>query len=225
MSDAIRLIKIKENIQADNDALARDLREELMSHRTFLVNLMSSPGSGKTSLLLQTTSALKDKLRMAVIEADIDSTVDAETIGSSGIEAVQLQTGGFCHLDVPMVRQGLASLDMQALDLIFIENIGNLVCPAEFDIGAALDVMILSVPEGDDKPLKYPLRFSKCHVLIVNKIDYLETPLTNFNFDTLTQRVKKINPEALIFPLSCRTGQGVDAWVDWLSKKVAELSL
>ncbi len=220
MSDAIRLIKIKENIQADNDALARNLRDELKKSRTFLINLMSSPGSGKTSLLLQTLPALKNDLRMAVIEADIDSTVDAEAVGSTGTEAIQLQTGGFCHLDVPMVRQGLASLDIDSLDLVFIENIGNLVCPAEFDIGATIDVMILSVPEGDDKPLKYPLMFSKCDVLVVNKTDYLETALTNFDLAVLEQRVRKINPDIHIFPLSCRTGQGVDAWADWLTQKI-----
>jgi hydrogenase nickel incorporation protein HypB len=220
MSDAIRLIKIKENIQADNDALARNLRDELKKSRTFLINLMSSPGSGKTSLLLQTLPALKNDLRMAVIEADIDSTVDAEAVGSTGITAIQLQTGGFCHLDVPMVRQGLASLDIDSLDLVFIENIGNLVCPAEFDIGATIDVMILSVPEGDDKPLKYPLMFSKCDVLVVNKTDYLETALTNFDLAVLEQRVRKINPDIHIFPLSCRTGQGVDAWTDWLTQKI-----
>jgi hydrogenase nickel incorporation protein HypB len=221
MSDAIRLIKIKEDIQADNDALARNLRDELKKSRTFLINLMSSPGSGKTSLLLQTIAALKNDLRMAVIEADIDSTVDAQTIGATGTEAIQLQTGGFCHLDVPMVRQGLASLDIDSLDLVFIENIGNLVCPAEFDIGATIDVMILSIPEGDDKPLKYPLMFSKCDALVVNKTDYLETGLTNFDLAVLEQRVKKLNPDIQIFPLSCRTGQGVAAWTDWLTRKIS----
>jgi len=221
MSNPVRLIKIKEDIQADNDALAQGLRDELRQRRTFLINLMSSPGAGKTSLLLQTTAALKNSLRMAVIEADIDSTVDAQTIVSSGIEAVQLQTDGFCHLDVQMVRQGLASLDIDALDLIFIENVGNLVCPAEFDTGAELDVMILSVPEGDDKPLKYPLMFSKCDALIVNKIDYLETPLTNFSMDAMENRVRKLNPGIQIFPVSCRTGEGIREWVGWLAGKVA----
>ena len=222
MTDTIKLIKVKEAIQADNDALADRLRQELKGRRTCLINLMSSPGAGKTSLLLKTTAALKNKLRMAVIEADIDSIVDAELIAASGIQAIQLQTGGFCHLDVPMVRQGLDSLDIDALDLIFIENVGNLVCPAEFDTGAALDVMILSVPEGDDKPLKYPLMFSKCDALIVNKIDYLETELTDFNLAVMEQRVRKINPDIRIFPVSSRTGKGIDDWVAWLSRRVSE---
>jgi len=221
MRDNIKLIKVREAIHADNDAMADRLREELKASRTCLINLMSSPGAGKTSLLLQTTAALKEKLRMAVIEADIDSTVDAELIAASGIEAIQLQTGGFCHLDVPMVRQGLDSLDIGKLDLIFIENVGNLVCPAEFDTGAALNVMILSVPEGDDKPLKYPLMFSKCDVLIVNKIDYLETPLTDFNLAAMEKRVRKINGTIQIFPVSCRTGQGIGDWTDWLYRRIS----
>ncbi len=221
MRDPIKLIHIKEAIQADNDAMADRLRDELRERRICLVNLMSSPGAGKTSLLLQTTAALKKNLRMAVIEADIDSTVDAERIASCGIGAVQLQTGGFCHLDVPMVRQGLNLLDRDGLDLIFIENVGNLVCPAEFDTGATVDVMILSVPEGDDKPLKYPLMFAKCAALIVNKIDYLETQLTDFSITVLEKRVRKINPDIKIFPLSCRTGQGIEAWTDWLFRQVS----
>jgi hydrogenase nickel incorporation protein HypB len=222
MSDKIRLIKVKEDIHSDNNALARQLRHELKEQNTFLINLMSSPGAGKTSLLLRTTAALKENFTMAVIEADIDSTVDAEKIASSGINAIQLQTGGFCHLDVQMVRQGLKSLDVENLDLIFIENVGNLVCPAEFDTGATLNVMILSVPEGDDKPLKYPLMFSTCDVLIVNKIDYLETPLTDFNVEILEKRVRKLNPNIKIFPVSSRTGEGTDAWSIWLSQKVME---
>ena len=222
MRDAVKLIKVKEDIQADNDLLAQRLRERLREQKTFLINLMSSPGAGKTSLLLQTTGLMKDDFRMAVIEADIDSSVDAERIAESGTTAIQLQTDGFCHLDVPMVQQGLDSLDGNELDLIFIENVGNLVCPAEFDTGAALDVMILSVPEGDDKPLKYPLMFSKCHALIVNKVDYLETSLTDFDMSLLEKRVRKINKDIKIFPLSSRTGEGVKTWTDWLSKKVSE---
>lgn len=222
MNDPIKLIRVKEALQADNDALAEVLRRELRAQRTFLVNLMSSPGAGKTSLLLRTAAALRKHLRLAVIEADIDSMVDAETIAAAGVEAVQLQTGGFCHLDVPMVRQGLAALAGTARDIIFIENVGNLVCPAEFDTGAALDVVILSVPEGDDKPLKYPLMFAQCAALIVNKTDYLETPLTEFSLEALTRRVRKINPDIAIFPLSCRTGHGVAAWTKWLADKAAE---
>lgn len=222
MRDAVKLIKVKEDIQADNDLLAQRLRERLREQKTFLINLMSSPGAGKTSLLLQTTGLMKDDFRMAVIEADIDSSVDAERIAESGTSAIQLQTDGFCHLDVQMVQQGLDSLDGNELDLIFIENVGNLVCPAEFDTGAALDVMILSVPEGDDKPLKYPLMFSKCRALIVNKVDYLETSLTDFDMSLLEKRVRKINKDIKIFPLSSRTGEGVTTWTDWLSKKVSE---
>ncbi|WP_163340715.1 hydrogenase nickel incorporation protein HypB [Desulfopila sp. IMCC35008] len=222
MKDAVKLIKVKEDIQADNDLLARRLRESLRERKTFLINLMSSPGAGKTSLLLQTTTHLRDTFQMAVIEADIDSSVDAERIADSGITAIQLQTDGFCHLDVPMVQQGLRNLDVDSLDLIFIENVGNLVCPAEFDTGAALDVMILSVPEGDDKPLKYPLMFSKCHALIINKTDYLETPLTDFDLELLEKRVRKLNKDIEIFPLSARTGAGIKAWNNWLSRKVSE---
>ena len=219
MTDSVKLIKVRESIQADNDQLAQDLRKKLKTGKTLLINLMSSPGAGKTSLLLQTTGRLKDDYRIAVIEADIDSTIDADLLAGSGVEAIQLQTDGFCHLDVVMVTQGLASLDTQDLDIIFIENVGNLVCPAEFDTGAALDVMILSVPEGDDKPLKYPLMFSKCDALIVNKTDYLGTPLTDFDLEVLEKRVRKLNREIRIFPLSSRTGEGLEAWTDWLVNK------
>lgn len=222
MTDSVKLIKVRESIQADNDQQAQDLRKELKARKTLLINLMSSPGAGKTSLLLQTTGRLKDEYRMAVIEADIDSTVDAERLADSGVEAIQLQTDGFCHLDVPMVQQGLDSLDTHVLDIIFIENVGNLVCPAEFDTGAALDVMILSVPEGDDKPLKYPLMFSKCDALIVNKTDFLGTPLTDFDLELLEKRVRKLNREIRIFPLSSRTGEGIKAWTDWLATMAAE---
>ena len=222
MTDPVKLIKVKESIQADNDQLAHDLRKELKGAKTLLINLMSSPGAGKTSLLLQTTGRLKDDFRMAVIEADIDSTVDAERLADSGVEAIQLQTDGFCHLDVLMVQRGLESLDARVLDLVFIENVGNLVCPAEFDTGAALDVMLLSVPEGDDKPLKYPLMFSKCHALIVNKTDFLGTEFTDFDLELLEKRVRKLNKDIRMFPLSSRTGDGIDAWTDWLAEKVAE---
>jgi len=222
MTDSVKLIKVRESIQADNDQHAQDLRQKLKASKTLLINIMSSPGAGKTSLLLQTTSRLKDVYNMAVIEADIDSTVDAERLADAGIEAIQLRTGGFCHLDVPMVQQGLDSLDTDVLDLIFIENVGNLVCPAEFDTGAALDVMILSVPEGDDKPLKYPLMFSKCDALIINKIDYLGTSLTDFDLKLLEKRVRKLNGRIRIFPLSSRTGEGIEAWTDWLANKAAD---
>ncbi|MFC1831182.1 hydrogenase nickel incorporation protein HypB [Thermodesulfobacteriota bacterium] len=222
MTDSVKLIKVRESIQADNEQLAQDLRQKLKASKTLLINIMSSPGAGKTSLLLHTTSRLKDQYSMAVIEADIDSTVDAERLAHAGVEAIQLRTGGFCHLDVPMVQQGLDSLDTDVLDLIFIENVGNLVCPAEFDTGAALDVMILSVPEGDDKPLKYPLMFSKCDALIINKIDYLGTSLTDFDLKLLEKRVRKLNAGIRIFPLSSRTGEGIEAWADWLANKAAD---
>lgn len=220
MSDTVRLIKIKEDIRGDNVKQAEKLRQEMQARGCYLVNLMSSPGAGKTSLLMQTTAILKDLLTIAVIEADIDSTVDAEQIAASGIEAVQLQTGGFCHLDATMVGQGLANLKNDELDLVFIENIGNLVCPAEFDTGASLNVMILSVPEGDDKPLKYPLMFSTCDVLLVNKIDYLATSLTDFNLMLMEKRVRKLNGAIKIFPLSARTGEGMEQWTAWLHAMV-----
>lgn len=217
MSD-IQLIEVKEDILSDNDAAAQELRNALKKEKTFMVNLMASPGAGKTSLLLQTLRALRDQLNMAVIEADIDSVVDAEKIAETGIQSIQLRTGGFCHLDVAMVKQGLAALDTRALDLIFIENVGNLVCPAEFDTGATLDIMILSVPEGDDKPLKYPLMFSKCRALIVNKTDYLS--LSDFNLARMEARVRRLNPDIRIFPVSCKTGDGIDVWADWLLSTV-----
>jgi hydrogenase nickel incorporation protein HypB len=216
--DAIKLIEVKEDILADNDAAARDLRKRLKNQKTMLINLMASPGAGKTSLLLQTTAALKNDFNMAVIEADIDSTVDAEKIAKTGIESIQLRTGGFCHLDVAMVTKGLEAIDTASLDLIFIENVGNLVCPAEFDTGAEKDIMILSVPEGDDKPLKYPLMFSKCHALLVNKTDLI--PYTDFNMTLLYERVKKLNPDIRIFEVSCKTGEGIKPWANWLRQQV-----
>jgi len=216
--DAIKLIEVKEDILADNDAAARDLRKKLKVQKTLMINLMASPGAGKTSLLLQTTAALKKDYRMAVIEADIDSTVDAEKIAKTGIESIQLRTGGFCHLDVAMVTKGLEAIDTPSMDLIFIENVGNLVCPAEFDTGAEKDIMILSVPEGDDKPLKYPLMFSKCHALLVNKTDLI--PFTDFNMALLHERVKKLNPGIRIFEVSCKTGEGIEAWTDWMKQVI-----
>jgi hydrogenase nickel incorporation protein HypB len=216
--DAIKLIEVKEDILADNDAAARELRLKLKSQNTLLINLMASPGAGKTSLLLQTIGELKNAFRMAVIEADIDSTVDAEKIAATGIESIQLRTGGFCHLDVAMVKKGLEAIDTPSLDIIIIENVGNLVCPAEFDTGAEIDVMILSVPEGDDKPLKYPLMFSKCHALLVNKTDLM--PYTDFNMALLHERVRKLNPDIHIFEISCKTGEGINAWTNWLKQSV-----
>jgi len=216
----IRLIEVKEEIQADNKAKAEALRDRLKADKTFLLNLMSSPGAGKTTLLLRTIEALRNDLRMSVIEADIDSMVDAEKIARTGITAVQLRTGGFCHLDASMVEKGLEGLDLASLDLVIIENVGNLVCPAEFDTGAIKNAMILSVPEGDDKPLKYPLMFTVCEVLLINKIDYLQ--LSDFDVQAVKKRVLRLNSRIKIFEVSAKTGQGIAEWTQWLKKEVDE---
>ena len=221
--EAIRLIEVKEEIHADNKAKAEALRNRLREHKTFLLNLMSSPGAGKTTTILRTIEAIGDDLRMGVIEADIDSMVDAEKIAETGITAVQLRTGGFCHLDASMVERGLEGLNLASLDLVIIENVGNLVCPAEFDTGAIKNAMILSVPEGDDKPLKYPLMFTVCDVLLINKIDYLE--LSDFDVQVLKGRVMNLNPRITIFEISCKTGQGIEAWTNWVKKAVDEFKL
>lgn len=215
----VRLIEVKEEILADNNKIASGIREKLRHSKTMLLNLMSSPGSGKTSLILKTMEGLKGRLRLGVIEADIDSTVDAEKVAARGVSAVQLRTGGFCHLDASMVTQGVNALNVDTLDLIIIENVGNLVCPAEFDTGAHKNVMILSVPEGDDKPLKYPLMFSICDVLLVNKIDYLS--LSDFDMDVLKKRVLALNKNIKIIPVSCKTGEGIDVWINWLEETAA----
>ena len=217
--EEVRLIEVKEEILADNIKVAAGVRERLKKTNTMLVNLMSSPGSGKTSLILQTIAGLKDSFKLGVIEADIDSMVDAEKVAARGIRAVQLKTGGFCHLDATMVTQGIDALSVGDLDLVIIENVGNLVCPAEFDTGAHKNVMILSVPEGDDKPLKYPLMFSICDVLLVNKIDYLS--LSDFDMEAMRKRVLALNPKIEIMEVSCKTGVGIDQWVGWLKKEVA----
>jgi hydrogenase nickel incorporation protein HypB len=214
----IRLIEVKEEIQADNKAKAEALRDRLTANKTFLLNLMSSPGAGKTTLILRTIEALRNDFRMSVIEADIDSMVDAEKIAKTGITAVQLRTGGFCHLDASMVERGLEGLDLASLDLVIIENVGNLVCPAEFDTGAIKNAMILSVPEGDDKPLKYPLMFTVCDVLLINKTDYLG--LSDFDVAVLRQRVARLNPRIKIFEVSAKTGQGIAEWAQWLKKEI-----
>ncbi|MCD6292566.1 MAG: hydrogenase nickel incorporation protein HypB [Deltaproteobacteria bacterium] len=214
MSDQIRLIEVKEEIFADNRKIAETLRACLLNEKTFLLNLMASPGAGKTSLVVKTIAGLSQELRIGVIEADIDSMVDAEAVAAAGVPAVQLRTGGFCHVDASMVSKGLEGLELKNLDLVILENVGNLVCPAEFDTGAHKNVMILSVPEGDDKPLKYPLMFSICDVLIVNKIDCQE--FFDFNLEKMRERVLKLNPKIKIIPLSCRTGAGIKEWLDWL---------
>lgn len=218
--DEIQLIEIKEDILSDNKDLADDLRARLKQEKTFVLNLMSSPGAGKTSLILQTISGLRDRLNIGVLEADIDSIVDSEKVASTGVQAVQLRTGGFCHLDAPMVIKGLDAFDLKSLDLIIIENVGNLVCPAEFDTGAIKSAMILSVPEGDDKPLKYPLMFSVCDVLLVNKIDYLG--MSDFDMNAMKERVISLNPNITIIEVSCKTGDGIDTWTEWLADEVKE---
>jgi len=219
MMDEIRLIEVKEDILSDNKGLADRLRADLKKSRTFLMNLMSSPGAGKTTFILATLAALKSTLRIGVIEADIDSMVDAERVARAGVTAIQLRTGGFCHLDAAMVAKGREALDLSLLDLVIIENVGNLVCPAEFDTGAVKNVMILSVPEGDDKPLKYPLMFSVCDVLIVNKIDYL--PLSDFDLAAMRERVLKLNPGIKIFEVSAKNGTGIEAWTSWLVQEAS----
>jgi hydrogenase nickel incorporation protein HypB len=213
--DEVRLIEVKQDIHADNERTARELREQLAKKKTFLLNLMSSPGAGKTSTILSTIDELRGSLEVGVIEADIDSTVDAERVAAQGVSAIQLRTGGFCHLDAAMVSKGLDGLDLDALDVVIIENVGNLVCPAEFDTGAIRNAMILSVPEGDDKPLKYPLMFTVSDVLLINKIDYLE--LSDFNVGAVRERARRLNPEIQIFEISAKTGQGVVDWAAWLS--------
>lgn len=215
-----KVIEIKKNILEDNDREADALRSELKKDKTFLLNLMSSPGSGKTTTLVRTIEALKDEMRIGVMEADIDSDVDADTIAKTGVKAVQIHTGGMCHLDADMTRQGIESLETGDVDLAILENVGNLVCPAEFDTGAVKNAMILSVPEGDDKPLKYPLMFSICDVLLINKIDVL--PYFDFDIEACKERVTKLNPKIQIIPISSRTGEGMDEWYDWLRSEVAE---
>ena len=215
----VRLIEVKAEILGDNSRLAGTTREHLRKKGTLLLNLMSSPGSGKTSLIMQTIEKLKGSVNLGVIEADIDSTVDAEKVSAAGIPVVQLRTGGFCHLDATMVNQGLDVLGEKNLDLIIIENIGNLVCPAEFDTGAHKNVMILSVPEGDDKPLKYPLMFSVSDLLLINKIDYLS--LSDFDMGALSKNVMNLNPSMGILEISCKTGLGIEAWINWLKKELA----
>lgn len=216
--DAFRVLEIKKSVFENNDRQADLLREELKRNHTFLLNLMSSPGSGKTTTLMATINALKDDLRIGVMEADIDSDVDARAIAETGAKAIQLHTGGMCHLDAEMTRQGLAGLGTGGLDLVILENVGNLVCPAEFDTGAVKNAMILSVPEGHDKPLKYPLMFQVCDVVLVNKIDVL--PYFDFDMDKCREYVALRNPNARVIPICARTGEGIDEWADWLKEQV-----
>ncbi len=214
----VRILEIKQSVYADNDKQAQALRQELKEKGVFLLNLMSSPGSGKTTTLMKTIEALKDKLQIGVMEADIDSDVDAKTISESGAKVIQLHTGGMCHLDAEMTRQGLDGLQTEGIELAILENVGNLVCPAEFDTGASKNAMILSVPEGDDKPLKYPLMFSICDVVLINKIDVL--PYFDFDMEKCKEYIHMRNPRAKIIPVCARTGEGIQEWAGWLEEEV-----
>jgi len=216
--DTYRVIEIKQSVFEDNDRQADLLRKELKKDKTFLLNLMSSPGSGKTTTVLRTIETLKNEMSIGVLEADIDSDVDAYTVSKTGTKVIQLHTGGMCHLDADMTKQGLSGLGTEGLDFVILENVGNLVCPAEFDTGASKNAMILSVPEGDDKPLKYPLMFSIADVLLINKIDAVS--IFDFDFEAVKERVKKLNPNIKVIPISAKTGEGINEWADWVRTEV-----
>ena len=216
--DTFKILEIKQSVFESNDRQADLLRQGLKSDKTFLLNLMSSPGSGKTTTVLRTIDALKDEMSIGVLEADIDSDVDAHSVAKTGTKVIQLHTGGMCHLDAEMTKQGLSGLGTEGLDLVILENIGNLICTAEFDTGASKNAMILSVPEGDDKPLKYPLMFSIVDVLLINKIDAKD--YFDFDLEAVKERVIKLNPNIKIIPISARTGQGIDEWVNWIRTEV-----
>ena len=216
--ETVRFLEVKQSVFANNDAQADKLRQELKEKGMYLLNLMSSPGSGKTTTLTRLIAALKDDLKIGVMEADIDSDVDAKTIAATGAKAIQLHTGGMCHLDGAMTRQGLDGLDSKDADLVVLENVGNLVCPAEFDTGAVKNMAILSVPEGHDKPLKYPLMFQVCDVVLINKIDV--APYFDFDFDKCREYIHMRNPKTKIFPISAKTGEGVEAVANWLKEEV-----
>ena len=218
--DTYRVIEVKQSIFADNNQDADRLRQQMKEEKTFLINLMSSPGSGKTTTLTGLINRLKDDLRIGIMEADIDSDVDADTISRTGVKVIQLHTGGMCHLDADMTRQGVRQLGTEGLDLVVLENVGNLVCPAEFDTGAALNMMILSVPEGHDKPLKYPLIFQVCDILVINKIDVL--PYFDFDLEKVREFALRRNPNLKIFPISAKTGEGVDALAAYLKERISQ---
>ena len=216
----VKIIEVKQSIFKNNDERAEKLRSELKENKTFLLNLMSSPGSGKTTTLLRTCEKLKDKLHIGIMEADIDSSVDAETMSNAGVKTIQVHTGGMCHLDAEMTRQGIEELGCGDIDLAVLENVGNLVCPAEFDTGSSKNVCILSICEGHDKPLKYPLIFETCDALLVNKIDAAR--FFNFDMDKVKEYALMRNPNIKIFPISAVTGDGIDAWCDWLYAHVMD---
>jgi len=217
-----KIIEVKQSIFADNNKRADELRKELRDKKVYLLNLMSSPGSGKTTTLVRTINTLKNDIRIGVMEADIDGECDANTIDvQTGVRVIQVHTGGMCHLDSDMTRQGLEELGTEGIDLAILENIGNLVCPAEFDTGSTKNAMILSVPEGDDKPLKYPLMFSICDAVIINKIDTMS--VFDFSIEKATERIHKLNPNAKVFPISAKTGEGMEAWINYLKSEVMSI--
>lgn len=218
MEKKVRILEIKQSVYADNDRQADALRLDLKEKGVFLLNLMSSPGSGKTTTLTRTIYELKDKVKIGVMEADIDSDVDAHTIANTGAKVIQLHTGGMCHLDAEMTRQGLEGLDTSDIELAILENVGNLVCPAEFDTGSSKNAMILSVPEGHDKPLKYPLMFSICDVVLINKIDVMQ--YFDFDMDKCREYIHMRNPNAKVIPICAKTGEGIKEWTDWLLEEV-----
>lgn len=214
----MKIIELKETITASNDRDAEELRNEMKEKGTLLINLMASPGAGKTTLLESTIDLLKDEYKVGVMEADVDSDVDAIRVEMAGAKAIQVHTGGMCHMDAGMTRHGLEELDYQGLDIVFLENVGNLICPAEFDTGAGLKVMILSTPEGDDKPLKYPLMFSESDVLIISKMDVKD--YFDFDLDKCIARARKLNPHITVFPLSSKTKEGLNEWINWLKENI-----
>ena len=219
--DAVRIIEVKQSVFADNDRRAAQLRQDLKERGIFLLNLMSSPGAGKTTTLKRTVELLKDKIKIGVMEADIDSDVDAQAITQAGARAIQIHTGGMCHLDADMTRQGIREFGTDDLDLVVLENVGNLVCPAEFDTGSTKNAMILSVPEGDDKPLKYPLMFTVCDVVLINKCDALAV-FDDFDTEAVKERIRRLNPKAEILFVSAKTGEGFDSWLAWLRREVSQ---
>lgn len=218
--DRFKILEIKQSVYENNDRQAEALRDTLKKNGTFLLNLMSSPGSGKTTTVLRTIEALKAEMRIGVLEADIDSDVDAHAVARTGAKVIQVHTGGMCHLNADMTRQSLEGMGTEGLDFVILENIGNLICPAEFDTGASKNAMILSVPEGDDKPLKYPHMFSIVDVLLINKIDAL--CMFDFDLETVKERVKKLNPDIRVIPVSAKTGEGMDEWFDWIRAEAGE---
>ena len=221
MDNDFKVTETKVRVTADNDLAAKEVQKAVHQQGAVLINLMGSPGAGKTSTLVNTINALKNEYRIGVMEADVDSDVDARTIQSIGAKVIQLHTGGSCHMDADMTERGLKEMGIEDLDVIFLENVGNLVCPAEFDVGADLKVMILSVPEGDDKPLKYPLMFTVSDAMLINKID--TAPIFDFDFDAATSRAKSLNPKIEVFPLSAKSQEGYDAWIAWLKKRIEEV--